>query len=38
MRKKKERARLYTDYLDREGYPSYIDEDGNVAFKSEGLT
>jgi len=35
---KKERAKLYMDYLTAEGYRPYIDEDGDVVFKSEGLT
>jgi len=35
---KRERARIYRDFLAAEGYRPYIDEDGDVVFKSEGLT
>jgi len=35
---KKARAKLYMDYLTAEGYRPYVDEDGDVIFKSEGLT
>jgi len=35
---KKERARVYMDFLAEEGYRPYMDEDGDVVFKSEGLT
>jgi len=35
---KTERAKLYMDYLIAEGYRPYIDQDGDVVFKSEGRT
>lgn len=35
---KKERARAYVDFLAAEGYRPQMDEDGDVIFKSEGLT
>jgi hypothetical protein len=35
---KKERARAYMDFLAAEGYRPQMDEDGDVIFKSEGLT
>jgi hypothetical protein len=35
---KRERARAYVDILAAEGYRPQMDEDGDVIFKSEGLT
>lgn len=35
---KSERAEMYRDYLNSEGFPASIDDDGDIVFKSEGRT
>lgn len=35
---KAERARMYEDYLQNEGYNPHVDSDGDVQFKKEGRT
>ncbi len=35
---KKQRAKMYHDFLQKEGYSPTIDSDGDVIFKSEGRT
>ncbi len=35
---KKQRAKMYHDFLEEEGYSPTIDSDGDVIFKSEGRT
>lgn len=35
---KKERAKLYEDFLLKEGYTPTIDQDGDVIFRAEGRT
>jgi len=35
---KEELQEMYTDFLDREGYNSWVDEDGDIQFKREGKT
>lgn len=34
---KQQRAQMYKDFLSEEGYAPKLDEDGDVAFKCEGL-